>query len=159
MDPTEHAAPEPAPEPVALPAEPVPAPEHAHEAHIEAPASPVSGSDVVAVAGQSPLLAFGLALIALFAGGGAGWKWWSKRSEAASELARLQAEQSHELALKQLELSAGSATVQPPPCHAKQLEVEAKLSAIVSDVASVQTDVATLQRAVRELRKNTKGKT
>jgi NAD(P)-dependent dehydrogenase (short-subunit alcohol dehydrogenase family) len=154
MEPTEH----PIPAPAALPVEPVATPEHAHEVHAETPASPVSGSDVVAVAGQNPLLAFGLALVALFAGGGAGWKWWSKRSEAASELARLQAEQSHELALKQLELSTGSATVQPPPCHAKQLEVEAKLSAIVADVASVQTDISTLQRAVRELRKTTKVK-
>ena len=153
MEPVEHPAPV---EAVPVEAVSVEAPhvEAAPVAHESQPApSPVSGADITAVAHDSPLLAFGLALVALFAGGGAGWKWWSKRSEAASELARLQAEQAHELAMAQLGNGA-----QPPPCAAKQAEVEARMAGVVADLASVQTDVATLQRAVRELRKVSKVK-
>ena len=71
-------------------------------------------------AGDNPLLALGLAAIAVL-GGGSAWKLWTKRSE-----------QSHELAMKRLELDAATmnGTAQPPPCQAKQAEVDAKLAAL-----------------------------
>lgn len=112
----------------------------AHEVQEAPAASPIAGSDVTAVAGENPLLAFGLALLAVFAAGGAGWKLWTKKSEASAELAKLQAEQAHELAMKQLDLQAQAAVpaTQPPPCQVKQAEVDAKLSALSSELSELR---------------------
>lgn len=111
----------------------------AHEVQAAAP-SPITGSDVTAIAGENPLLAFGLALLAVFAAGGAGWKLWTKKSEASAELAKLQAEQAHELAMKQLDLQAQAAVpaTQPPPCQVKQAEVDAKLSALSNELSELR---------------------
>lgn len=119
----------------------------AHEVQEAPVAPPVSSTDVMAVAGDNPLLAFGLALLAVFAGGGAGWKLWTKKTETAAELAKLQAEQAHELAMKQLEVQTSVPTVQPPPCQVKQVEVEAKLSALSSEVAELR---ARLEKAEKK---------
>ena len=110
----------------------------AHEVQEAPAASPIAGSDVAAIAGSNPLLAFGLALLAVFATGGAGWKLWTKKTEAAAELAKLQAEQAHELAMKQLELQTTAPTTQPPPCQVKQAEVDAKLSALSSELSELR---------------------
>jgi hypothetical protein len=111
----------------------------AHEVQAASP-SPITGSDVTAVAGENPLLAFGLALLAVFAAGGAGWKLWTKKSEASAELAKLQAEQAHELAMKQLDLQAQAAVpaTQPPPCQVKQAEVDAKLSTLSNELSELR---------------------
>ena len=79
-------------------------------------------------AGDNPMLALGLAVLAVV-GGGSAWKLWTKRSE-----------QAHELAMKRLELDAATmnGTAQPPPCQAKQAEVEAKLAAMEARLGKVE---------------------
>lgn len=79
-------------------------------------------------AGDNPLLALGLAAIAVL-GGGSAWKLWTKRSE-----------QSHELAMKRLELEAATmnGTAQPVPCQTKQAEVDAKLAAFEARLGKVE---------------------
>lgn len=79
-------------------------------------------------AGNQPLLALALAVLAVV-GGGSAWKLWTKRSE-----------QAHELAMKRLELDAATmnGTAQPPPCQAKQAEVEAKLAAMEARLAKAE---------------------
>lgn len=100
----------------------------AHEAQ---PAPTPSASELGQLAesaGDNPLLALGLAAIAVL-GGGSAWKLWTKRSE-----------QSHELAMKRLELDAATmnGTAQPPPCQAKQAEVDAKLAAFEARLGKVE---------------------
>lgn len=110
----------------------------AHEVQTAAP-PPITSSDVAVIAGENPLLAFGLALLAVFAAGGAGWKLWTKKSEASAELAKLQAEQAHELAMKHLDLQAQVVpTTQPLPCQVKQAEVDAKLSALSNELSDLR---------------------
>ena len=114
----------------AAPQEAVPAPVVAHTTVPDhTPELPVGGmADIVGSAGGGP---FGiLALIVLVVGGGAGWKFWSKLSE-----------QKHEQAMKRLEIeSAQFATsgAQPPPCQVKQAEVDAKLSALSSELSELR---------------------
>lgn len=79
-------------------------------------------------AGNQPLLALALAVLAVV-GGGSAWKLWTKRSE-----------QAHELAMKRLELDSATmnGTAQPPPCQAKQAEVDAKLAAMEARLAKAE---------------------
>ena len=79
-------------------------------------------------AGNQPLLALALAILAVV-GGGSAWKLWTKRSE-----------QAHELAMKRLELDSATVngTAQPPPCQAKQAEVDAKLAAMEARLAKAE---------------------
>jgi hypothetical protein len=107
---------------------PVAPPVVAHEAQ---PAPTPSASELGKLAesaGDNPLLALGLATIAVL-GGGSAWKLWTKRSE-----------QAHELAMKRLELDAATAngTAQPPPCQTKQAETDAKLAAIDARLGKVE---------------------
>lgn len=100
----------------------------AHEAQ---PAPTPSASELGKLAesaGDNPLLALGLAAIAVL-GGGSAWKLWTKRSE-----------QSHELAMKRLELDAATmnGTAQPPPCQTKQAETDAKLAALEARLGKVE---------------------
>jgi hypothetical protein len=106
----------------------VAAPVVAHE--VQAAATPTASElgKLAESAGDNPLLALGLAAIAVL-GGGSAWKLWTKRSE-----------QAHELAMKRLELDAATAngTAQPPPCQAKQAEVDAKLAAFEARLGKVE---------------------
>lgn len=99
---------------------------------MEQPTAPAF--DPMAVAQANPMLAFALAALAVV-GGGAGFKLWTKMSE-----------QKHERKLKEMELQAqaqGLNGAQPPPCQAKQAEVEAKLAALESRIAKAErTSVA-----------------
>jgi hypothetical protein len=100
-------------------------------AHEVQPAPTPSASELGKLAqsaGDNPLLALGLAAIAVL-GGGSAWKLWTKRSE-----------QSHELAMKRLELDAATinGTAQPPPCQTKQAETDAKIAAIEARLGKVE---------------------
>mgnify|MGYP003337941261 CR=1 FL=1 len=100
-------------------------------AHEAAPPPTPSAGDLGKLAqsaGDNPLLALGLAAIAVL-GGGSAWKLWTKRSE-----------QSHELAMKRLELEAATmnGTAQPPPCQMKQAETEAKIAALEARLGKVE---------------------
>lgn len=127
------------------------------EAVVEQPA-PVPAFDPMAVAQANPMLAFALAALAVV-GGGAGWKFWTKMSE-----------QKHEQKMKELELQAqaqGLGGAQPPPCQAKQAEVDAKLAAIESrlvktertsialgdgfDPADIEKRLSSLERAMKRI--------
>ena len=83
---------------------------------------------LAAGAGDNPMLALGLAVLAVV-GGGSAWKLWTKRSE-----------QAHELAMKRLELDAATmnGTAQPPPCQAKQAETEARLVSMEARLAKAE---------------------
>ncbi len=100
------------------------------ETHAETVAEPVpAGFDPMAVAQANPMLAFGLAILAVV-GGGAGWKFWTKMSE-----------QKHEQKMKELELQAqaqGLNGAQPPPCAAKQVETEAKVAALEARLGKME---------------------
>lgn len=103
--------------------------------HVEAQEVQPTSSDLGKLAqtgDQNPVIVLGLAILAVV-GGGSAWKLWTKRSE-----------QSHELAMKRLELDAATmnGTAQPPPCQTKQAEVEAKLAALEARIA--QTEKASL---------------
>jgi hypothetical protein len=113
----------------------LPAPPHvavphvvAHEGQPEKQPDASELGKLAESAGDNPLLALGLAAIAVL-GGGSAWKLWTKRSE-----------QSHELAMKRLELDAATmnGTAQPPPCQAKQAEVDAKLAALEARLGKVE---------------------
>lgn len=80
---------------------------------------------------ETILLVFGPFVLTLFAAGGVLWRLWMKK---------LQAEQAHELAMKQLDLQAQAAVpaTQPPPCQVKQAEVDAKLSALSSELSELR---------------------
>lgn len=94
---------------------------------VDQPATPAF--DPMAVAQANPMLAFALAALAVV-GGGAGWKFWTKMSE-----------QKHEEKMKQLELQAqaqGLGGAQPPPCQAKQVEIDAKLAVLESRVSKAE---------------------
>jgi len=111
--------PMPATEPVADAALAEPA---ATAATIEVPAAPAVDPALVAqVAGDSPLLAVVLALVAVL-GGGAAWKQWGKLSD-----------QRHEQAMKRLEMEAKAGKLgaaQPPACQAATAELHAKIAAL-----------------------------
>ena len=79
-------------------------------------------------AGNQPLLALALAVLAVV-GGGSAWKLWTKRSE-----------QGHELAMKRLEMEAATmnGTAQPPPCQAKQAEMETRLVSMEARLAKAE---------------------
>ena len=79
-------------------------------------------------AGNQPLLALALAVLAVV-GGGSAWKLWTKRSE-----------QAHELAMKRLELDSATmnGTAQPPPCQTKQAETEARLVSMEARLAKAE---------------------
>jgi uncharacterized protein HemX len=75
------------------------------------------------------VLALALAVLAVV-GGGAGFKLWTKMSE-----------QKHEQKLKEMELQSqaqGLGGAQPPPCQAKQAEMDAKLAALEGRVAKAE---------------------
>ncbi len=130
--------------PVPAPAQPEPAKEAVVEkvvddaAKVEAPkaeastvqpAEPVVPFDPMAVAQDNPMLAMGLALLAVV-GGGAGFKLWTKMSE-----------QKHEQKMKMLELESqksGLNGAQPPPCQTAQAQVEARLAALESRVVKAE---------------------
>lgn len=97
----------------------------AHELQAEAQPSAEDLAKLAEGAGDNPMLALGLAVLAVV-GGGSAWKLWTKRSE-----------QAHELAMKRLELDAATmnGTAQPPPCQVKQAEVEAKIAALEARIA------------------------
>lgn len=98
-----------------------------HEAVVEQPAAPPF--DPMAVAQENPMLAFALAALAVV-GGGAGFKLWTKMSE-----------QRHETRMKELELEAQKAGLngtQPPPCQAKQIETDAKLASLSSELSELR---------------------
>ncbi len=110
---------------------PIPAAHAAPAAHGLQPDAQPSAQDLAKLAdgaGDSPMLALGLAVLAVV-GGGSAWKLWTKRSE-----------QAHELAMKRLELDAATAngTAQPSPCQAKQAEVDAKLAAFEARLGKVE---------------------
>jgi uncharacterized protein HemX len=106
----------------------IPAPVAASpEAVVEQPAAPAL--DPMAVAQENPMLALGLAVLAVV-GGGAGFKLWTKMSE-----------QKHEEKLKLLDLEAQKAGLngaQPPPCQVKQAEVDAKLAALETRLGKME---------------------
>jgi hypothetical protein len=79
-------------------------------------------------AGGQPFLALALAVLAVV-GGGSAWKLWTKRSE-----------QTHELAMKRLELDSATmnGTTQPPPCQTKQAETEARLVSMEARLAKAE---------------------
>lgn len=107
---------------------PVAAPVVAHE--VEAVTTPTASElgKLAESAGDNPLLALALAVLAVV-GGGSAWKLWTKRSE-----------QAHELAMKRLEMEAATmnGTAQPPPCQTKQAETDAKLAALEGRVAKAE---------------------
>lgn len=110
---------------------PIPAAHAAPVAGELQPDAQPSAADLAKLAdgtGGNPMLALGLAILAVV-GGGSAWKLWTKRSE-----------QAHELAMKRLELDAATmnGTAQPPPCQAKQAEVEAKLVALEARIAKAE---------------------
>ena len=100
----------------------------AHELQAEAQPDAEALAKIAGEAGDNPMLALGLAVLAVV-GGGSAWKLWTKRSE-----------QSHELAMKRLELEAATmnGTAQPPPCQVKQAEVDAKLAALEARIAKAE---------------------
>lgn len=100
----------------------------AHELQAEAQPDAEALAKIAEGAGDNPMLALGLAVLAVV-GGGSAWKLWTKRSE-----------QSHELAMKRLELEAATmnGTAQPPPCQVKQAEVDAKLAALEARIAKAE---------------------
>lgn len=118
MDPV---APEPA---VSLPAVPDALP----GAEIVAPTETIATTEpapdltkIVEATGGDPTLTLALGLLAVV-GGAAGWKFWTQFSA-----------QKHEQQMKKLDLEAQHAGLngaQPPPCQAKQLEVDKKLEAL-----------------------------
>lgn len=98
-----------------------------HAATLAEPA--LVGFDPLAIAQANPMLAFGLAILAVV-GGGTGFKLWTKMSE-----------QRHETRMKELEIEAQKAGLngsQPPPCQVKQAEVDAKLAAIEARLGKVE---------------------
>lgn len=100
----------------------------AHELQAEAQPSAQDLAKLAEGAGDNPMLALGLAVLAVV-GGGSAWKLWTKRSE-----------QAHELAMKRLELDAATmnGTAQPPPCQAKQAETEARLVSLEARLAKAE---------------------
>lgn len=102
-----------------------------------APEVPVGDmTDIMGAVGGGPLGI--LALVVLVVGGGAGWKFWSKLSE-----------QKHEQAMKRLEIESAQFSTggaQPPPCQAKQAEVDAKLSKLADELEEMRTQVKRMER-------------
>jgi len=110
-------------------------------------------SQLQTLTGGNPALTVILALIVVV-GGGAGWKFWNKLSE-----------QKHEQRMREMELKAqkaGLGGAQPPPCQAKQAEVDAKLAETASRLAALEKKAASLsadfdgediERQVKKLQK------
>ena len=99
--------------------------------HVEAQEVQPTASDLAKLTQpdeQNPFIVLGLAVLAVV-GGGSAWKLWTKRSE-----------QSHELAMKRLEMDAATmnGTAQPPPCQMKQAEVDAQLAALEARIAKTE---------------------
>ena len=109
MDPIDQPAPEPS------------TPETAVTETVQTHDAPPDLTGIVQSTGGDPTLTVVLALLAVV-GGAAGWKFWTQLST-----------QKHEQRMKQLDLDAqkaGLGAAQPPPCQAKQLEVEKRLDAL-----------------------------
>lgn len=87
---------------------------------------PMDPAQLQQIGGDNPLLALGLAAIAVL-GGGAAWKHYAKTSE-----------QRHEQAMKQLEIQASAPTVQPPPCQAADAATQARIQALEARVAKAE---------------------
>jgi len=146
------AAPEAAPSEVA-PAE--------TQAHTEVPAAP-SADDLAKLAesaGGNPMLAIGLAALAVLGGGGAMWKHIQKKGEAKAELDQKRAEQEHELKLKELELKAQSSsgpdysTTQPPPCQAAAVKQEQSIASLGGQVSSLKGELEELRAKLAKVEK------
>lgn len=79
---------------------------------------------------DNPMLAIGLAIVAVL-GGGAAWKQWGKMSE-----------QKHEVEMRKLELQAqvqaNVPTVQPPPCQAADAATRAQLVQLEGRIAKAE---------------------
>lgn len=83
-------------------------------------------SQLQGLAGDNPMVMLALAGIAVL-GGSAGWKHWNKLSE-----------QKHEQKMEEMKLQAqaqGLNGVQPPPCQAANLKLEAELKALQAQVS------------------------
>ena len=143
-----HEEVQPAHEEVAPVAE-VPAAEHHEDAAPQTVATTEAAPPAVAdlsglqnLAGGNSTVMVILALIAV-AGGGAGWKFYQKFSE-----------QKHEQALKKLEIEAqmaGLNGVQPPPCQAASLKVQAELDSVRGELRSNGEAHKKLQEQIDEL--------
>jgi hypothetical protein len=110
-----------------MPAEAEPKPLIMQPAEPSAPA--LDPAQLQQLAGDNPMLALGLAAVAVL-GGGAAWKHWGKMSE-----------QRHEQAMKALEIEAQKAQVpntQPPPCQAANAQIEARLAAMEGRIGKAE---------------------
>ena len=169
----EPAAPEPPPQPrrprmdpaltedasAPAPAETSPVSEdHAREAATTA-ADATSANDLATLAkttGGDNTLTIALALLAVV-GGAAGWKFWTQLSA-----------QRHEQAMERLKMerdAAGLGGAQPPPCAAKQAEMDARMADLSARLDAAMKKTATLsadfdgedlERQVKRLSKTVK---
>lgn len=106
-------------------------PEQAHEALTAA--DELSAIAEKSGAGENSILGLGLAVLAV-AGGGAAWKFYQKFSE-----------QKHEQAMKKLEIdatNAGMNGVQPPPCQAANVKIEAEIATLKAELAECNAKIA-----------------
>ena len=99
---------------------------------VEPDPTPVDLTAAKELAGDNPMIAVVLAVVAV-AGSGAGWKLWTKRSE-----------QAHELAMRKLEISAQVPTAQPPPCVAAQAATDAKIAALEARIGKTEQSMSGL---------------
>jgi len=128
-----------APVEAVAPAEPVAAteaatlvPDAAHDVTAAADAAAKLGGD------YAPIVAIVLAGIAVL-GGSKAWSFYKERSA-----------QKHELEMKKLEVQSAP-TVQPPPCQAAQLKVDAQLSEHASQLSELQRKQAAAERKAASL--------
>jgi uncharacterized protein HemX len=131
------------------------------QAYTEVPAAP-SADDLAKLAesaGGNPMLAIGLAALAVLGGGGAMWKHIQKKGEAKAELDQKRAEQEHELKLKELELKAQSSSgpdysaTQPPPCQAAAVKQEQSIASLGGQVSSLKGELEELRAKLAKVEK------
>jgi uncharacterized protein HemX len=132
--------------------------DHAREAATTA-ADATSANDLATLAkttGGDNTLTIALALLAVV-GGAAGWKFWTQLSA-----------QRHEQAMERLKMerdAAGLGGAQPPPCAAKQAEMDARMADLSARLDAAMKKTATLsadfdgedlERQVKRLSKTVK---
>lgn len=106
-------------------------------------------SKIAESAGGNPMLAFGLAALAVVASGGAGFKLLTKIIDNKAE----QALEDKKLAREM----AGLQGAQPPPCQAASAKTQADISALQAQVSELTARVAKAERVTGTLNPNFDG--
>ena len=136
----------------------------AHEAMAAAP-TPAELAKVATDGADSGLVGVVLAVVAVL-GGGAAWKFYSQSSKQKADLARIERDQAHELAMAELNAKINAPTTSPPPCIAAHSSFEARIAACDAKISRANSvtlpddfDVDEMLDRIEKLEKAAKKKT